>query len=49
MAKPKKDSAYRIPETANASSLLEEAQEAFFKDPNVIAVRIGFSLVQLSN
>ncbi len=29
------------PETANVSRLIEEAQDAFFKDPNVIGVRIG--------
>ena len=41
MATQKKESAYRIPENVNVSKLIEDAQEAFYKDPNVIGVRIG--------
>ncbi len=41
MAEKKQEVAYRIPEDADVGKLMEDAREAFYKDPNVIGVGIG--------
>ena len=33
--------AYRIPDNVDMSKLLQDAKDAFYKDPNVIGVGIG--------
>ncbi|MCZ6814860.1 MAG: hypothetical protein O7F14_12495 [Alphaproteobacteria bacterium] len=41
MATQKKASTYRIPENADVTKLIENAQKAFYEDSNVIGTRIG--------
>ncbi len=41
MTKPNEEPASHVPPGVNVSKLLEDAQNAFYKDPNVIGVRVG--------